>query len=389
MTETSSLYALTNGSVLVGEALKPSSQNTTVVVQDGRIKEVGSESIIPERCQVIDLAGQTLSPGFIDLQLNGCGGVLFNSSISEDTLDSMHATNLRFGCTSFLPTLITCSDEDMIQAISVVRQYQRRFPERVPGIHLEGPYLNPEKKGIHDARHIRKPSPEMIDHLCENADVISMVTLAPEMCPPSVISQLSEAGIVVSIGHTNATLEQVREAEAAGARFVTHLFNAMSELQNRAPGVVGATLTSSKLGAGIIADGYHIDWHNLLLSQKMMQDKLVLVTDATPAAGSDIESFEFAGQVVYHKDGKCVGKDGTLGGSALTMSEAVRNCIALGISVEHTLQMATRNPANVLGLGETMGTIEPGKIANLVVLDNDRRVAGTVSGGTLRLTQTN
>lgn len=358
----------------------------SIVVNEGFIGQVSTEPVPDKNIEVIDLGGDMLAPGFIDLQLNGCGGVLFNSDISEATLDVMHDTNLRFGCTSFLPTLITCSDSDMDKAIEVVRSYQEKHPERVPGLHIEGPYINKLKKGIHDENHIRTLSSERVDYLCEHADVITMLTLAPEVCHSSYITRLSQAGIVVSIGHSNATLKEVREAEQAGASFVTHLFNAMSQLQSREPGVVGATFSGSKLGAGIIADGYHLDWNNLRLSQQLLNDRLVLVTDAATPAGTDMESFTFAGQTVYHANGKCTSKNGTLGGSALTMIEAVRNCITQGISGRDALQMATANPARVIAMDKMMGTIRFGSYANFVLLDRDYNVKGTVSGGHLKFT---
>ncbi|WP_222842175.1 N-acetylglucosamine-6-phosphate deacetylase [Endozoicomonas montiporae] len=359
----------------------------TIVVSDGLIEQVSPDAPEDTSIETIDLKGSVLAPGFIDLQINGCGGVLFNDDISESTLDIMHDTNLRSGCTSFLPTLITCSDEDMVKAVDVARRYKDKHPDRVPGLHIEGPYINKLRKGIHDERYIRQPSSEMIDFLCNNADVITMMTLAPEVCSSSDIRQLNQAGIIVAIGHSDATLEQVREAEQAGASFVTHLFNAMSQMQNREPGVVGAVLCGESLGAGIIADGYHLDWNNLRLSQKLLKDRLVLVSDAAAAAGSDIESFSFGGQTVYHANGMCTNKDGTLGGSALTMAEAVRNCIAQGISETDTVSMATRNPANAIGLTEVMGSIRVGSYANLVVLDKSYNVTGTASGGRLIMTR--
>ena len=379
----SSRYALTHFTLPAHITDSGLANIRSIVVNEGLIEQVSTESFVDENIETVDLNGYTLSSGFIDLQLNGCGGVLFNADISEATLDVMHATNLRFGCTSFLPTLITCSDSDMNKAIEVIRSYREKHPERVPGLHLEGPYINKLKKGIHDENHIRPLSSDRVDYLCENADAIAMLTLAPEVCEPAHITRLSQADIVVSIGHSNATFHEVRAAEQAGASFVTHLFNAMSQLQSREPGVVGAAFSGSKLGAGIIADGYHLDWHNLRMSQQLLNDRLVLVTDATTPAGTDIESFMFAGQKVYHSNGKCTSKNGTLGGSALTMIEAVKNCVTQGISERDALVMATANPARVIGMDKMMGTIRPGSYANLVLLDGEYNVKGTVSGGDL------
>ena len=374
-------YALTNFSLQTGYESPTSKDCDAILVSGNKIQMVGSVADIPADCPVHDLRGLNIGPGFIDVQLNGCGGVLFNSAITEEALDTMHATNLRTGCTAFLPTLITCSDEDMIQAVKVVRSYKEKHPDRVPGIHLEGPYLNKARKGIHDESFIRQPDQKMIDFMVANADVISMVTLAPEMCPDQVISQLADSGIIVAIGHSDASLEQALQAEEAGARFITHLFNGMSQLQHREPGVVGAAFTSNVLGAGIIADGYHLDWANLLLARKVMSDRLVLVTDATPAAGTDIKTFEFAGQTIYHENGKCFGKDGTLGGSALTMIEAVQNCVKQGISLTEAIRMATINPASYIHMKDEMGDIKPGQFANMILFDDKMNIHGAISGG--------
>ena len=378
-------YALINFSLQTGHELSSTKDCDAILVSGNKVQMAGSVTDIPAGWPVHDLKGLNISPGFIDLQLNGCGGVLFNSAITEETLDTMHATNLRTGCTAFLPTLITCSDEDMIQAVEVVRSYKEKHPERVPGIHIEGPYLNKARKGIHDEKFIRQPDQKMIDFMVANAEVISMVTLAPEMCPHSTIKTLADAGIVVAIGHSDATLEQVKQAELAGARFITHLFNGMNQLQNREPGIVGAAFSSDILGAGIIADGYHLDWTNLLLAKKVMGDRLVLITDATPAAGTDIKTFEFAGQTIYHENGKCFGKDGTLGGSALTMIEAVQNCVKQGISLTEAIRMATINPASYIHMENEMGDIKPGHYANMILFNDDLEICGSISGGTLQL----
>ncbi|MGB1270646.1 MAG: N-acetylglucosamine-6-phosphate deacetylase [Endozoicomonas sp.] len=378
-------YALVNFKALTGQPDQESIE--ALFIENGRISAVGKAVEIANSCKQINLNNLYLSPGFIDLQLNGCGGVLFNGNISAQALDIMHSANLRSGCTAFLPTLITSSDEDIHRAIDIVRSYQKAHPERVPGLHLEGPYLSLERKGIHDPSFIRTPSPRMIDYFCKNAEVISMVTLAPEACPPGIIEQLSEAGIVVSIGHTNATCAQAKAAEQAGARFATHLHNAMSPLGSREPGVVGAIFDSETLGAGIIADGYHLAWENLRIAHRLLQDRLVLVTDATTPAGTDLETFEFAGQTIYHKNGKCTNADGTLAGSALTMMEAVANSIRQGVPRDAVIRMATVNAARAIHIEQKMGSIAPDQYANLTLFDDSFTLHGTISGGELSLEQ--
>ncbi len=376
-------YALVNFTPLTGDPTQHSVN--AIVIANGQIVTVGNVADIASSHKQIDLRGLNLSPGFIDLQLNGCGGVLFNDDISINTLDIMHETNLHNGCTSFLPTLITCSDDDIRQAVSVVREYKALHPDRVPGLHLEGPYLSVERKGIHNQQYIRAPTTAMIDFFCANAEVISMITLAPEVCPEGVIERLSDAGIIVSIGHTNATCAQVNAAEKAGASFATHLHNAMRPLCSREPGVVGAIFDSQSLGAGIIADGYHLAWENLRLAWRLLQDRLVLVTDATTPAGTDMDTFEFAGQTIYHRHGKCSNIDGTLAGSALTMMEAVANSINAGIDPQAVIRMASINAAKAIHVQDKMGAIAVGQCANIAIFDDHFALHGTVSGGEFRL----
>ncbi|WP_299729631.1 N-acetylglucosamine-6-phosphate deacetylase [uncultured Endozoicomonas sp.] len=378
-------YALVNFKPLTGQPEQP--DFNAIIIDNGRISATCSVQDIPENVEKIDLHGLTVSPGFIDLQLNGCGGVLFNADISADTLDTMHEANLRSGCTAFLPTLITSVDEDMRRAIQVTREYMAKHPDRIPGAHLEGPYLNKERKGIHDPEIIRTPSAEMIDYICDNADVVAMMTLAPESCPEGTIEKLSKAGIVVSLGHTNATCAQAKIAEQAGASFATHLHNAMSPLGSREPGVVGAVFDSQRLGAGIIADGHHLAFENLRIAHRIMGDRLVLVTDATTPAGTEMETFLFAGQTIYHKDGKCTNADGTLAGSALTMIEAVANSIDAGIDANAVIRMATINAARAIHQAKNMGSIAIGQYANLAIFNDSFQMRGTVSGGTLKLNQ--
>jgi N-acetylglucosamine-6-phosphate deacetylase len=375
-------YALIGFKPLTGD---PQQSNINALIIDkGRITAIGQSDDIIDNHVVFDLNGLNLSPGFIDLQLNGCGGVLFNNDISTETLNVMHATNLLSGCTTFLPTLITSSDDDIRLAIDVVRQYQSEHPDRVPGIHLEGPYLSQARKGIHSLDYIRQPSTEMIDYICENADAIAMVTLAPEICPTGTIERLCEAGIIVSIGHTNATCEQVKSAEKSGARFVTHLHNAMRPLGSREPGVVGAVFDSEKFGAGIIADGYHLAWENLRIAHRLLQDRLVLVTDATTPAGTAIEEFEFSGQTITHQNGKCSNADGTLAGSALVMSDAVANSIRAGLAPHDVIRMASINAARAINIDHEMGSIAVGQYANLAFFDDNFTIQGTVSGGDIQ-----
>ncbi|EGQ8121027.1 N-acetylglucosamine-6-phosphate deacetylase [Vibrio cholerae] len=373
------MYALTNCKIYTGNDVLV---KHAVIINGDKIEAVYPIESLPSEMNVVDLNGANLSPGFIDLQLNGCGGVMFNDEITAETIDIMHKANLKSGCTSFLPTLITSSDENMRQAIAAAREYQAKYPNQSLGLHLEGPYLNVMKKGIHSVDFIRPSDDTMIDTICANSDVIAKVTLAPENNKPEHIEKLVKAGIVVSIGHTNATYSEARKSFESGITFATHLFNAMTPMVGREPGVVGAIYDTPEVYAGIIADGFHVDYANIRIAHKIKGEKLVLVTDATAPAGAEMDYFIFVGKKVYYRDGKCVDENGTLGGSALTMIEAVQNTVEhVGIALDEALRMATLYPAKAIGVDEKLGRIKKGMIANLTVFDRDFNVKATVVNG--------
>ncbi|WP_136487825.1 N-acetylglucosamine-6-phosphate deacetylase [Vibrio sp. H11] len=373
------MYALTNCKIYTGSEMLT---EHAVVVDGDRIHSLQPVADLPAELATIDLHGANLSPGFIDVQLNGCGGVMFNDDISAATLHTMHRANLKSGCTSFLPTLITSSDDDMRQAVAAQRDYQQRYQNHSLGLHLEGPYLNQIKKGIHSVDFIRSSNDEMIRFICDNRDVVTKLTLAPEKNNPAHITQLAEAGIVVSLGHTNATYVEARQGFEAGISFATHLFNAMTPMIGREPGAVGAIYDTPDVYAGIIVDGFHVDYANIRIAHKIKGDKLVLVTDATAPAGAEMDHFIFVGKKVYYRDGKCVDENGTLGGSALTMIKAIQNTVEhVGIALDEALRMATLYPAKAIGVDNKLGRIRPGMIANLTAFDRDFQVKATVVNG--------
>ncbi|MGD8233243.1 N-acetylglucosamine-6-phosphate deacetylase [Vibrio sp. TRT 1302] len=373
------MYALTNCKIYTGSDVLV---DHAVIINNDVIDSVCPVSELPQGIETRDLNGANVSPGFIDLQLNGCGGVMLNDEITAETMQIMHQANLKSGCTSFLPTLITSSDEDMRQAVAAAREYHAKYQNQSLGLHLEGPYLNVMKKGIHSVDYIRPSDNNMIDFMCDNADVIAKVTLAPEHNDLAHIERLKQAGIVVSIGHTNATYAEARRGFDAGITFATHLFNAMTPMVGREPGVVGAIYDTPDVYAGIIADGFHVDYANIRIAHKIKGEKLVLVTDATAPAGADMDYFIFVGKKVYYRDGKCVDENGTLGGSALTMIEAVQNTVEhVGIALDEALRMATLYPAKAIGMADKLGLVKKGMIANLTVFDRDFNVQATVVNG--------
>ncbi|EJB5282805.1 N-acetylglucosamine-6-phosphate deacetylase [Vibrio vulnificus] len=373
------MYALTNCKIYTGSDVL---SEHALIIENDLITSIVPAADLPSGIEVKDLAGANVSPGFIDLQLNGCGGVMLNDEITAETMQIMHEANLKSGCTSFLPTLITSSDADMRAAITAAREYHAKYKNQSLGLHLEGPYLNVMKKGIHSVDYIRPSDTNMVDFICENADVVAKVTLAPELNDPEHIEKLRNAGIVVSIGHTNATYAEARKGFEAGITFATHLFNAMTPMVGREPGVVGAIYDTPDVYAGIIADGFHVDYANIRIAHKIKGEKIVLVTDATAPAGANMDYFIFVGKKVYYRDGKCVDENGTLGGSALTMIEAVENTVEhVGIALDEALRMATLYPAKAIGVDGYLGRIKKGYIANLTIFDRDFNVKATVVNG--------
>ena len=372
-------YAFTNGVIYTGYEIL---YGHAVIVENDLIKAVVPEEELPHGIQQVNLNGNNLTAGFIDLQLNGCGGVMFNEQTTVETLEIMQATNLKSGTTSYLPTFITSPDEGMKSAVKVMRDYLAKYRNQALGLHLEGPYLSKEKKGVHREEYIREITPEMKTFLCDNADVITKITLAAENPTTQYITDFVEKGIIVSLGHSNATYEVANQAIAKGISFATHLHNAMSPISSgRAMGVVGAVLDSD-LYAGIIVDGLHVEFGNVRIAKKVKGDKLCIVTDATAAAGSDIESFIFVGKTVYVRDGKCYDANGTLGGSSVTMIESVENAVKkVGISLDETLRMCNLYPARAIGVDDHLGSIDADKIANLTVFTHDFKVIGTAVNG--------
>lgn len=377
-------YALVNARIYTGSEIL---HHHAVVIHGDRIVDVCLRDDLPAQLLQYDLQGVNLSAGFIDLQLNGCGGVQFNDSAESvclQTLEIMQRTNLRSGCTSYLPTLITCSDELMMQGVRVMRDYLQRHRHQALGLHLEGPWLSPLKKGTHNPVYLRKPEQTLVDFLCDNADVISQITLAPEVAGDAVIRQLSTAGIIISAGHSNATEQQASAGFRAGIRFATHLFNAMPPIVGREPGLVGAIYDHSEVYCGIIVDGMHVDYANIRTAKKIKGERLCLVTDATTPVGTDMTEFTFAGKTIYYRDGRCLDADGTLSGSSLTMMQGVQNLVEqVALPLDEALRMATLYPARAIGVENQLGSIHSGLVANLAAFDQHYQVVATVVNGVI------
>ena len=376
------MFALTECQIFNGEQWL---HDHAVIINRDRVCAITPLASLAPELPCHALNGALLSAGFIDLQLNGCGGVMFNSDISEATLATMQRTNLASGTTSFLPTLITSPDADMKRAVAVTQAYMAKHAHQVLGLHLEGPYTNIKRKGIHPGQQIRVLDEPMLAFLCQHANVIAKITLAPECNHLQHIRRLKAAGIMVALGHTAASYDEAMQGIAAGIGFATHLYNAMTPTGNgREPGVVGAIYDSPDIYAGIIADGVHVHDANIRLAHKVLGARLCLVTDATAAAGAgpELTQFDFCGTRVLIQNGQCVDEQGTLGGSSLTMIAGVRNLVErIGLPLSEALRMASLYPARAMGKDQELGSIAVGKVANLVVLNEDLTVRNTLVNG--------
>lgn len=348
--------------------------NKAVLIADGVIIDVIDRDKVYDATQIEDFGNSVISAGLIDLQLNGNGGALFNDSISFASLETMHQTNLRFGTTSYLPTLITSDLNDVRAALEVTKEWFKQYGNTrgVIGLHLEGPFLSKEKRGIHPLEFVTLPTDAMLIEIASYTKYFPIkLTLAPENFKPEQIAYLVKHGVIVSVGHTNASFAQAQMAFDNGASTVTHMFNAMSGLTGRNPGVIGAVLANSSY-LGLIVDLLHVDKANVNLITKLKPTTTYLVTDAVTPTGTAMTEFDFAGKHLYVRDGRCVDDAGTLGGAYLTMNEAVRNCVnECGVSLEQTLMMATLTPAKLMGLEQEIGKVAKGYRAELIALDLD------------------
>ena len=343
-----------------------------VIIENDLIIDLLPSESIPNDVSIDNYSKKLLVPGFIDIQVNGGGGVLFNDDPSVDTIKCIAKAHRSFGTTAFLPTLISDTLEKVEAAIAAVDEAIKQGVPGVIGIHIEGPFLNEEKSGIHDASMIRELRPKDVDLLSSLKHGKTLVTLAPAKNDHAFISELVKRGVVVAAGHTNATYEQTIDAIEAGVTGFTHLFNGMSAFQSRAPGVVGAAFESTETWAGIIADGHHVHPASLknAINAKGV-DKSVLVTDAMPTVGSEKKEFWLGREHIKVKEGKCANEDGSLAGSDLDMVSAVKYTHqTVGFSFKQALAMASCSPACAVGVEGNMGTIAKGNKANLVLLDD-------------------
>lgn len=374
---------LVNGRVLTESGVL---DGKCVVIEAGKVAAILDSAAAPVGATRHDLEGGLLVPGFIDTQVNGGGGVLFNDAPTVETIAAIGAAHRPFGTTGFLPTLIS---DDLAVVDTAMRATEAAIAAGVPGVlgvHIEGPFLNVKRKGIHDAGKFRVIDDAALALLSSLKVGKTLVTLAPETTTPDMIRRLTEAGVIVAAGHTNAAYGTMRKALAAGLTGFTHLFNAMSPLTSREPGVVGAALESQTAWCGLIVDGRHVDPAVLRIALRTRpQDRFMLVTDAMPTVGMVDKSFDLQGRHIHVVDGVCVDAHGTLAGSDLDMVGAVRNAISmLNLSLPEAVAMASASPAAFLGLTGQRGRIAAGQAADLVLLDDALQVRQTWIDGAVR-----
>ncbi len=354
------MKAYTNAHVFTGEEF-----TKLVVLTDNRaVVDLISADAIPSGAEIIDLKNKILAPAFIDIQIYGGNGKLFSNELTVEAIQSTYDYCRSGGASQFYITLATNSMEVFYKGIDVIRQYWKQGGKGMPGLHLEGPYMNPIKKGAHIEKYIKKPTvAEVKDLLQYGKDVIKIMTLAPEQCDDDVIKLLLDNNIVVSAGHSNATYRQATNAFDNGINAATHLFNAMSSLQHREPGLVGAIYNHSKVKSSIVPDGIHVDFAALQISKKIMKERLFIITDAVTATTSGDYPHVFNGDR-YNMP------DGTLSGSALTMFKGVKNLVTeAAIDLDEALRMASLYPAQVTGNDKIWGRIKKGYAAQFVCFD--------------------
>jgi N-acetylglucosamine-6-phosphate deacetylase len=360
---------LTNATIYTGKDILSGS---AILIDDGIITGFVYDTDIPEDYELRNLQGNNIAPAFIDLQIYGGNGYLFSANPTIEAIDATYKYCLQGGASKFLLTAATNSFEVFSKSISVARQYLNEGGKGLAGLHLEGPWINPEKRGAHILEYIHKPTLDEAKKLIDEADgVVKMITLAPETVADEIVDYLQTNGIIVSAGHTNATYKQAMKGFEK-INIVTHLFNAMSQFQSREPGMVGAIYDHPSVRCSLVADGVHVDYAAIRISKKILEDRLWLITDAVSETSTGPYPHVF-------KNDRYVLPNGTLSGSALTMMKAVKNCVEqIGIDIEEALRMGSLYPARVLGVDNKTGLIERNYEASFVVFDNVMNVIDVI-----------
>lgn len=359
MPETGSLLALKNAVIYTGDEVV---EDKAVLIENGKIVALLRANEVPMHAVWYDAQGANMAPGLIDLQIYGAGGYLFSADISARAIAEISRSIVSTGTTSYVLTMATSVLDKLVSAAQVATANPH---PALLGLHFEGPYINPEKRGAHLLSDIRVPEEEEIKHLVEQSKgSLRIMTIAPELFDDGSIGILQENGVLLSAGHSSATMEQATRGFSQGIGAVTHLFNAMSPFHHREPGLPGAVFKHETASASIIADGIHVDYDVVRVSKQILQGRLFLITDAVTHTNSGIY------QHVFQEDRYTL-PDGTLSGSALSLLQAVANCVNhVGIPLDEALRMASRYPARLIGATD-IGDIQPGSWANLILFDQD------------------
>ena len=374
------MHAIIGANVFTGERTL---KGYAVVYQGDTILSVTPEAQLAQDIPRIKLNGGTLCPGFIDVQVNGGGGVLLNNAPTVASLKQMVKGHRQFGTTGMMPTMISDTADVVKQGVKAVEAAIQEGVKEVLGIHVEGPFFNPARRGAHLEAHIREINDDDLTWPSLLPSGKFIYTLAPEMTTAERITQILQTGAKICVGHTGALYDDVKKALDLGVDGFTHLFNAMTPMQGREPGVVGAALESREAWVGVIVDGYHV--HPAALKTAIAakpQGKVLLVTDAMATIGSDEKSFKIYDEVIYEKAGKLVNAEGNLAGSAISMIDAVKNATQmLDLSLEEAIRMASRYPAQYLGLGDSLGLLKSTYRADMVHFDDNFNVTATWVAG--------
>lgn len=366
------MYVLTNCTIYTGETVLT---HHAVVVDDNRIDRVVPTDLIPNDLPVYDLQGYDLTAGFIDIQLYGGQTGFLVRDLSTESLDDMVNTHQQDGTAAIIPTLYSTSRERILKAIEVTKAYIASGKTGVLGLHIEGPFINPEKRGAHSAAQVRIPTETELEEIIEQSQgMLTLMTIAPEVWPPQLLTRLQNSHIQLSMGHTNATYQQAKAFFSSGISMATHLYNAMRPFESREPGVVSAIWDTTTVHASIIADGHHCDAATIRIAKQLMGDRLFLISDAT-LAKIEPQRFVFEDFTANYDGHRLLNDDGKLAGSAITLLDAVRFCVqTVGLPKEEVFRMASTYPAQVVGVGERFGRIKAGYTATFAVLDDQQRL---------------
>jgi N-acetylglucosamine-6-phosphate deacetylase len=371
--------AITNGIIHTGDEII---DKGVIIIENGKILSVQKE--IPQGVAVIDLKGNHISAGFIDIQINGGEHYYFSQFPNEETIQDIHDSSLKYGTTHTLPCLVSSSNETILQGIEAIRNYKAKYNNGVMGMHLEGPFLNPLKRGAHSINQVRKPTNSELEEIIRyGKDVIKVITIAPECFTDEQLDMLLESGIVISAGHSTMTYKQAQNYFSKGIKLVTHLYNAMTQFGHREPGLVGATLENEAVYAPIILDGAHCDYAAARLAYKLKKDKFFLISDAA-FLGRKVESFKWENFDAHLENGFYRNEEGNLAGASISMQEAVQNAFNhLHVSTDEAIKMATSRVASAINMEDKLGKIKSGFPASFVQFNDDLSVIKTLNFETM------